>query len=144
LIKELGEKKLKVENHLEAMSENIRQIFQKKKRIQNAILQRKLAAKLKQTHKNLKRVRRYAFGLSRQELLYNKHKEELSHAVENLTHSLALLKGVKRRRNYDLPKRGTAEKLLSGHAKLDPDFQTSAMEEQKEVDKLTDFSGKVR
>jgi len=99
---------------------------------------------LKKTHNNLKRVRRWAFGLSKQELMYNKHKEELSHAVENLTHSLALLKGIKRRRNYDLPKRRTADKLLAGYSKLNPDFSTDAMEEQKEVDRLTDFNGKKR
>jgi len=144
LIKELSEKKLKVENHLSAISEDIKKVFTKKKLIQNAILQRKLAARLKQTHKNLKRVRRFAFGLSKQELMYNKHKEELSHAVENLTRSIALLKGIKRKKNYDLPKKGTAEKLLEGYSKMDPDFSTAAMEEAKEVERLTDFNGKKR
>jgi len=144
LIKELGEKKLKVENHLKDLSDEIRGVFLKKKKIQNAILQRKLAHKLKKTHNNLKRVRKYSYSLMKQELLYNKHKEQLSHAVENLQHSIALLKGVKRRRNYDLPRKGTADKLLAGYPKLDPDYQTSTMEEQKEVDRLTDFNGKRR
>jgi len=137
LINELSTKKLKVENHLSGLSEQIRKYLMKKKKIQNAILQKKLGDKLKQTHKNLKRIRRYTFGLTKQEFLYQKHKEELSHAVENLQHSLALLKGIKRKRNYDLPKRGTAQKLLDGYSKLDPDFSTKAMEEQKEVEKLT-------
>lgn len=120
LVEELNWKKSKVQTHVAHLTAEIKALLGKKKQIQNKQLQDKLVARLELTHQNLKKVRRQTHYIKKNEADMIKHKEELSHALEGIKRSLALLKGMKRDRKF--PSKGVGEKMKEELGKFDPDL----------------------
>lgn len=129
LVEELNWKKSKVQTHVAHLTSEIKALLGKKKQIQNKQLQDKLVARLEQTHQNLKKVRRQTHYIKKNEADMIKHKEELSHALEGIKRSLALLKGMKRERKF--PSKGVGEKMKEELGKFDPDLSF-----EKEADEV--------
>jgi len=132
LVSELGLKNHKVLKHVAKLTQEIKDLLGKKKKIQNKQLQDKLVKRLEVTHKNLKKVRRQTHNIRKNQAKMIHHKEELAHALEGIKRSLAILKGMKRKRQF--PQRGAAKKMLDQLSKFDPDM--SFEKEADEVRKL--------
>jgi len=132
LVSELSLKKSKVSTHVASLTAEIKGLLKKKKQIQNKQLQDKLVERLEVTHDNLKRVRRCNHNIRKNQADMIHHKEELAHALEGIKRSIAILKGMKRQRQF--PDRGTAQKLKDELSKFDPDLSFEA--EADEVRRL--------
>jgi len=132
LVSELSLKKSKVATHVASLTAEIKDLLKKKKQIQNKQLQDKLVERLEVTHDNLKRVRRWNHNIRKNQADMIHHKEELAHALEGIKRSLAILKGMKRQRQF--PDRGTAAKMKDELSKFDPDLSFEA--EADEVRRL--------
>lgn len=129
LVQELGLKKNKVSAHVAKLTGEIKTLLGKKKQLQNKLLQDKLVERLEQTHSNLKKVRRQTHAIKKNEAKMIHHKEELAHALEGIKRSLALLKGMKRERQF--PARGHGKALEERLEKFDPDLSF-----EKEADEV--------
>jgi len=132
LVGELSLKKSKVASHVASLTAQIKGLLKKKKQIQNKQLQDKLVERLEVTHANLKKVRRWNHNVRKNQADMIHHKEELAHALEGIKRSLAILKGMKRQRQF--PDRGAAQKLKDELSKFDPDLSFEA--EADEVRRL--------
>jgi len=132
LVSELSLKRSKVNTHVASLTKEIKNLLKKKKQIQNKLLQDKLVERLEITHKNLKQVRRWNHNVRKNQADMIHHKEELAHALEGIKRSLAILKGMKRKRQF--PDRGTAKKMKEELSKFDPDLSFEA--EADEVRRL--------
>jgi len=124
LVNELALKKNKVNSHVSKLSTQIRKLLGKKKQIQNKQLQDKLVTRLQDTHKNLKKLRKQTHNIRKHEAKMIHHKEQLAHAIEGIARSLALLKGMKRKRKF--PSIGFGKKKADELAKFDPDLSFEA------------------
>jgi len=129
LVSELSMKKRKVVAHVASLTKQIKELLGKKKQIQNKQLQDKLVERLEKTHANLKKVRRQTHNIRKNQADMIHHKEELAHALEGIKRSLAILKGMKRQRQF--PSRGAGAKLKDELSKFDPD-----MSFEKEADEV--------
>lgn len=131
LVGELGLKKNKVVLHVAELTKEIKDLLGKKKQIQNKILQDKLVERLEVTHGNLKKVRIQTHNIRKNQAKMIHHKEELAHALEGIKRSLALLKGMKRKRQF--PQRGAGQKMTDKLSQFDPDISPEAEAEADEV-----------
>jgi len=129
LVDELALKKGKVAAHVAALTKEIKHLLKKKKQIQNKQLQDKLVERLEVTHNNLKKVRRWNYEVRKNQADMIHHKEELAHALEGIKRSIAILKGMKRKRQF--PDRGTGAKMKDELSKFDPDLSF-----EKEADEV--------
>jgi len=129
LVSELSMKKRKVVAHVANLTKQIKDLLGKKKQIQNKQLQDKLVERLEKTHANLKKVRRQTHNIRKNQADMIHHKEELAHALEGIKRSLAILKGMKRSRQF--PSRGAGAKLKDELSKFDPDLSF-----EKEADEV--------
>jgi len=129
LVKELGLKKHKVAKHIAQLTEEVKELLGKKKKIQNKILQDQLVERLVKTHTNLKKIRRQSQHIKKNQAKMITQKENLARALESIKRSLALLKGMKRERKF--PSRGVGEKMLEDLSKYDPDLSF-----EKEADEV--------
>lgn len=135
LVGELGLKKNKVTLHVQQLTKEIKDLLGKKKQIQNKILQDKLVERLQITHGNLKKIRIQTHNIRKNQAKMIHHKEELAHALEGIKRSLALLKGMKRQRQF--PDRGTGQKMVEKLSEFDPDISPEAEKENDQVRALT-------
>lgn len=129
LVNELGVKKNKVNLHVAELTKEIKALLGKKKQLENKLLQDKLVERLEVTHGNLKKVRRQTHNIRKNQAKMIHHKEELAHALEGIKRSLAILKGMKRQRQF--PDRGAGRKLSDKLAEFDPDLSF-----EKEADEV--------
>jgi hypothetical protein len=129
LVSQLGLKKNKVTLHVAELTKDIKNLLGKKKQIENKILQDKLVERLEVTHGNLKKVRRQTHNIRKNQAEMIHHKEELAHALEGIKRSLAILKGMKRERQF--PQRGAGQKLKDELSQFDPDLSF-----EKEADEV--------
>jgi len=133
LVSELALKKGKVNAHIAKLTAEVRNFLKKKKQIENKLLQDKLVERLTETHANLKKLRRQTHNIRKHEAKMVHHKEQLAHGIEGILRSLALLKGMKRKRKF--PSIGFAQKKLDKLAKFDPDLSF-----EKEADQVRALS----
>lgn len=129
LVEELGGKRHKVLQHVNQLTTEIKDLLKKKKQLQNKKLQDALVERLEVTHNNLRKIRRQSHNVRKNQAAMLHQKEQLAHALEGIKRSLAVLKGMKRERQF--PSKGMAERMKDQLAKFDPDLSN-----EKEADEV--------